>query len=91
MRVPVSLASAYHPVSASSMPFHTKHAVTVESLFAPLKTSGKVSAHSKMVAEACPMSAAEVLKAIAQLAFHIAQPLRYFQTGVSLWSVCLLL
>ena len=32
------------------------------------------------------MSAAEVLKAIAQLAFHIAQPLRYFQTGVSLFD-----
>lgn len=29
------------------------------------------------------MTAAEVLKAIAQLAFHIAQPLRYLQTGVS--------
>ena len=32
------------------------------------------------------MTAAEVLKAIAQLAFHIAQPLRYFQTGVSLFT-----
>lgn len=43
----------------------------------------QISPHSRMVAESCPMSAAEVLKAIAQLAFHIAQPLRYFQTGVS--------
>eukprot|EP00903_Cladosiphon_okamuranus_P017316 g15955.t1 len=48
-----------------------------------LSMGNEVSAHSKMVADSCPMSAAEVLKAIAQLAFHIAQPLRYFQTGFS--------
>ncbi|CAM9147700.1 unnamed protein product [Ectocarpus sp. 12 AP-2014] len=48
-----------------------------------MSMGNEVSTHSRMVAESCPMTAAEVLKAIAQLAFHIAQPLRYFQTGFS--------
>ncbi|CBN74371.1 expressed unknown protein [Ectocarpus siliculosus] len=48
-----------------------------------MSMGNEVSPHSRMVAESCPMTAAEVLKAIAQLAFHIAQPLRYFQTGFS--------
>ncbi|CAM9773404.1 unnamed protein product, partial [Hapterophycus canaliculatus] len=48
-----------------------------------ISMGNEISPHSRMVAESCPMTAAEVLKAIAQLAFHIAQPLRYFQTGFS--------
>ncbi|CAM9702799.1 unnamed protein product [Pylaiella littoralis] len=43
----------------------------------------EISPRSRAMADACPMSAAEVLKAIAQLAFHIAHPLRYLQTGFS--------
>lgn len=70
---------AAHFFAAPRRPVET---VTV-GLLKRFENPEKVSAHSKMVTEACPMSAAEVLKAIAQLAFHIAQPLRYFQTGVS--------
>ena len=34
------------------------------------------------MADVCPMNAAGVLKAIAQVAFYVSEPLVYLKTGV---------
>ncbi|CAM9488125.1 unnamed protein product, partial [Laminaria digitata] len=41
----------------------------------------EVSNHARKMADMCPMNAAGVLKAIAQVAFYVSEPLVYLKTG----------
>ena len=54
----------------------------VRSLSDRWKSRRQVSNHARKMADVCPMNAAGVLKAIAQVAFYVSEPLVYLKTGV---------
>lgn len=51
-------------------------------LYAHRTKTTQVSKYNRVLADACPMTAAQVLRAISQMAFYIAEPLVYLKKGV---------